>query len=52
MVERLGTLGGLATMLILSLLWIQATFVSASDFQQSKRQTYEDKIYTLVIKQE
>lgn len=52
MLEKIVTLGSILGMGFAVLFWAQATFVSAADFQQVQAQNLEDKIYTLIIKQE
>ena len=52
MLEKIVTLGSILGMGFAVLFWAQATFVSAADFQQVQSQNLEDKIYTLIIKQE
>ena len=52
MLQQIMTYASMIGMAFAVLLWAQANFVSAGDFQQALKQQNEDKVYTLVIKQE
>ena len=52
MLQQIMTYASMIGMAFGVLLWAQANFVSAGDFKQSLKQQNEDKVYTLVIKQE
>lgn len=52
MLQQIMTYASMIAMAFGVLFWMQANFVSAGDFRQSLKQTNEDKVYTLVIKQE